>query len=147
MKYLFYFPIILLFSCSSNEETQVTSEEPIEEVTQSNSEIETESLDSVVASEPSLAGNYQENYPNGALKIEGETNAKGNRDGLWISYYEDGTKWSESYYNDGSKEGHTLSFFPNGQARYVGEYKNDLKTGTWKFYAEDGELIKEESFE
>ena len=79
--------------------------------------------------------------------MEGKLNANGNRDGLWISYYENGTKWSESYYDDGSREGHSLSFFPSGQTRYIGEYKNDKKIGVWKFYDEDGELFKEETFE
>ncbi|MEO9532377.1 MAG: hypothetical protein ABJG68_08400 [Crocinitomicaceae bacterium] len=147
MKYLIYIPVFLLFSCGSNEETvNETSENTEAEETQ-NLETTPEIIDSVIQVEPTLAGPYRENYPSGKLKIEGKTNAKGNRDGLWISYYEDGTKWSESYYDDGNKEGHSLAFFPNGQIRYVGEYKNDKKIGVWKFYAEDGELITEETFE
>lgn len=147
MRYLFFIPFLFIFSCNSAEES--TTDET------GNSETETEKISlsdqipetSVVTEETSLAGDYIENYPNGKLKMEGKLNVNGNRDGLWISYYENGTKWSESYYDDGSREGHSLSFFPSGQTRYIGEYKNDKKIGVWKFYDEDGELFKEETFE
>lgn len=131
--------ITLLFLVSCSNETDVTTEtqeieeivEPIEEPTP----------------DPNQPGEYQEFYPSGALKIEGKNNSKGHRNGLWISYYENGIKWSESYYVDGIKNGHSLTFFPNGGIRYVGEYKNDIKIGLWKFYDEAGEIVNEEEFE
>lgn len=89
---------------------------------------------------------YEEFYESGALKIEGNFDDINARNGLWISYYEDGKKWSESFYIHGKKEGHSLTFFPNGKIRYVGEYKNDEKTGLWRFYNESGDLEKEETY-
>jgi antitoxin component YwqK of YwqJK toxin-antitoxin module len=39
-----------------------------------------------------------------------------------------------------------VTFFPNGKIRYVGEYKDDEKSGNWKFYDEAGLLISEENY-
>lgn len=91
-------------------------------------------------------GEYFEYYPSGGVKIRGFHNDQLNREGLWISYYEEGTKWSESYYLNGKRDGHSLTFYPNGQIRYVGEYKDDKKTGTWTFYNETGAVTKEEKY-
>ena len=89
---------------------------------------------------------HTEYHPNGALKIKGMLNEAGNREGLWISYYDNGQKWSEMYYVDGQKDGHSITFYPNGEVRYIGEYKKDERIGTWKFYSEAGELTKQENF-
>lgn len=99
-----------------------------------------------ISSTPNNPEEHLEYHPNGKLKIKGKLNANGNRQGLWIAYYDNGIKWSESYYTDGKRDGHTLTFHPNGQVRYVGEYKNDLKIGLWRFYDESGELEKEENY-
>jgi antitoxin component YwqK of YwqJK toxin-antitoxin module len=146
MKNFLFFPLLLVFSCASDENHPAESEQISTSPDSETNDVQIDSTSSIVMPEPTLAGDYQENYPNGKRKIEGKLNASGKRDGLWVSYYENGIKWSESYYDDGIKQGHSLSFFPNGQARYLGEYKNDKKFGTWKFYDEDGELFKEETF-
>jgi len=147
MKNFFFIPLLFLISCNSSQDSTAETEAPEEIITEDHQPSNQVEETLVTPEETSLAGDYIENYPSGKLKMEGKLNANGNRDGLWISYYENGTKWSESYYDDGSKEGHSLSFFPSGQTRYIGEYKNDKKIGVWKFYDEDGELFKEETFE
>lgn len=89
---------------------------------------------------------YQEYYESGALKVEGDLDENDARNGLWLSYYENGFKWSESMYVHGLKNGHSVTFFPNGKIRYVGEYKDDEKSGNWKFYDEAGLLVSEENY-
>lgn len=84
---------------------------------------------------------YQEFYPNGTVKIEGNYNENEKRNGLWVSYYDNGVKWSETHYTNGLKNGHTISFFPNGKPRYIGEYQDDKQTGDWFFYNETGVQI------
>lgn len=86
---------------------------------------------------------YQELYEDGSLKIEGDFDADGQRQGIWVSYYESGIKWSESHYSHGAREGHSITFYPNGKVRYVGEYKDDQKIGKWTFYTEAGDLDQE----
>ena len=78
--------------------------------------------------------------------MKGRYDSKSLRTGLWVSYYDDGSKWSESYYIEGRRDGHSLTFYPNGQIRYRGEYKMEEKIGTWTFYTETGEVSKEENY-
>lgn len=128
--------ISLLLSCQgSNDETG----EKISETTDEDTTVAI--TEDVTSSDKTI-----EYHPNGNIKMEGRLNDEGQRQGLWIAYYENGTKWSESYYVDGIRDGHSLSFYPNGRIRYVGEYKNDVKVGTWKFYNEDGTLATEETY-
>lgn len=141
MKRLFIPIAFATFSCGDGSKNDTTIE------TNSN---KIETLQDVSESGPSTTeiqpGAYLEYHESGGIKIKGFHNNQLNREGLWISYYEDGTKWSESYYVDGKKDGHTVTFFPNGQVRYVGEYKNDKKIGTWIFYDETGKITNEEKF-
>jgi len=143
MKY-FFIPVIalLVFSCGQSSTKKITdfgpgNEQPAPDTTHA-------SLNGTnTGVKP---GEYFEYYPSGKLKMKGFYNEQVNRDGLWISYYEEGSKWSESYYVDGKRDGHSLTFFPNGEIRYIGEYKNDEKKGSWKFYNEQGALIREEKY-
>ena len=133
MRSIFFLSIIaLLFSCKGSD---IENSESTEKDTTVAITLDATSSDKTV-----------EYHPNGNIKMEGNLNDDGLRQGLWIAYYENGTKWSESYYVDGIRDGHSLSFFPNGRVRYVGEYKNDIKVGTWKFYNEDGSLATEETY-
>lgn len=146
MKYLLIFTALtIIFSCSNEEtKTDAALETVTTEITADTTK-ET-SVEITEVQTENKAGLFQEFYPNGALKIEGKNDEDGQRNGLWIAYYENGTKWSESYYVKGKKSGHSLSFYPNGNVRYVGEYLEDVKTGTWKFYDENGDLTSEETF-
>ena len=137
MKNLVFIIFIALISCTSQQEKEL--DKPTENTT-------SDTLNLVTPEDPTSPGQYYEYHDNGALKIEGIQNDKGNREGLWISYYENGIKWSESYYIDGIKNGHSLTFYPNGQVRYIGVYKNDKQNGTWKYYDEEGNLTKEENY-
>ncbi|MBI3134639.1 MAG: hypothetical protein HYZ14_08215 [Bacteroidetes bacterium] len=142
MKYFFIPALLLLAACSADgEEKTPELETNVEQVI---SEPDHKSPNgSNTGIKP---GEYFEYYPSGGVKIRGFHNDKLNREGLWISYYEEGTKWSESYYKDGKRDGHSLTFYPNGEIRYVGEYKNDQKTGTWTFYNQVGTITKEEKY-
>ncbi len=91
-------------------------------------------------------GDHKEYHPNGALKIEGQYDMNSVRRGLWISYYENGLKWSESYYVNGIQDGHSLTFYPNGKIRYVGEYRQGERIGEWRFYDDAGNLTQTEDF-
>lgn len=91
-------------------------------------------------------GEYIEYHPNGGIKIKGVYSETLTREGLWVSYYDNGIKWSESYYLNGKLDGHSLTFYPNGKIRYLGEYVEDKKTGTWTFYDDAGNVTKEEKY-
>lgn len=138
MKNLFVLFSLIFFSCANKNETPVLE-------TQS-SKIDVKNDESPTKTPEIKPGEYLEYHPNGGIKMQGIYNDNLKREGLWIAYYENGTKWSESYYSNGLKDGHSLTFYPNGKIRYVGEYKLDQKIGTWTFYEESGAFSKEEKY-
>jgi len=141
-----------LISCSNDaeqksaEHTQekIDSLTSVEAVTQVEAESPNMTVEHPLGSVEGLG--YKEYYDDGALKIVGDLDDEGERNGLWVSYYETGIKWSESYYINGLKSGHSITFFPNGKVRYVGEYLDDKKTGTWTFYDEEGNEVQQETY-
>lgn len=141
MKYLSFIILFALISCNSSTENEVPEIETI---------VETEQPESPEIEKPQNSeiktGEYFEYHESGGLKIRGFYNDNLNREGLWISYYENGTKWSEAYYSDGKRDGHNITFYPNGKIRFIAEYKDDKKTGTWTFYDETGAVTKVENF-
>lgn len=88
---------------------------------------------------------YSEVYDNGQTRIQGNL-LDGKRHGLWLSFYEDGVKWSEDEYFQGERNGKTISYYPTGIFRYKGVYIDDEPAGKWTFYDEEGKVDKEEDF-
>lgn len=84
---------------------------------------------------------FVEHYDNGQIKIEGRL-VNDERQGVWTSYYLDGTKWSETTFENGIKSGPTTTYYEDGIMRYKGRFEDDLKTGTWTFYDEEGKVEK-----
>jgi len=157
MRFLFLFistALLLTFSsCQSSNDSENTPVEnnslPDSSATEA-AEIEERSDDPSTTTpqfQPTHKGaDYQEFYEDGQLKIEGNYDANNQRHGIWVSYYDNGQKWSESVYQNGLKNGHSITFFPNGNVRYVGDYKEDKKTGVWTFYDESGEVTQEKTY-
>lgn len=87
-------------------------------------------------------GNFEKNYPNGALQVKGFV-MNGKRSGLWTYYYPAGNKQSENNYLNGELDGKTVVYFPNGQVMYIGYYTNGKSDGQWLYFNEEGTLIKE----
>ena len=50
---------------------------------------------------------------------------------------------SRGNFVDGIREGKATTYHENGKIKYEGFYKNGKECGIWKFYDEDGKLIKE----
>lgn len=85
----------------------------------------------------------REFYEDGNLLKEGPLSSMEKRDGTWKSYYRDGSLWSEGDYNNGIREGSTVTYFANGQKRYEGQFTRAQKSGVWKFWDENGESESE----
>ncbi|MFK8036706.1 MAG: toxin-antitoxin system YwqK family antitoxin [Crocinitomicaceae bacterium] len=92
-------------------------------------------------------GLYQEHYDNGQLKMTGNLDNDGLKKGVWTSYFENGQKNSESNFLRGINTGYSMVWYPNGNVRYFGDYKDGERTGEWVFYSENGEVAKKESFD
>jgi antitoxin component YwqK of YwqJK toxin-antitoxin module len=129
-----FFITALMFSCK-NEEKQAEVEQPQED-------------DYVVVQGEVKPGEmYHEitYYRSGSVKMEGNK-IDDKREGRWMSFFENGNPWSETHFQNGLKHGPTTVWFPHGIKYYEGQYENDRSVGTWKFFNEDGEFIKEENF-
>ena len=50
----------------------------------------------------------------------------------------DGSIKMESNFVIGKREGKQLFYYPNGKIYYKGLYTNDLKSGTWEYFTEEG---------
>ena len=61
--------------------------------------------------------------------------------GSLIEYYAEGTsrKFVEVY-QGGVKNGNFTSWYKSGQLKVVGKFAENRRTGTWKWYTENGEL-------
>jgi len=80
----------------------------------------------------------EELYEEGQIKIKGAYNEKHQRQGVWKSFYVDGTEWSVGEYDNGVENGEKKVWYPNGKLRYQGDIKNGKPVGTWTFWDEQG---------
>ena len=81
------------------------------------------------------------NGPDGRVKMEGDMR-NGKRHGLWTSYHPGGAVQSRTDYVDGVQEGASVVFHPNGQTYYTGDYHHGHEVGEWRFFDEQGALVR-----
>ena len=76
---------------------------------------------------------------------DGQLEQKGNykngiAEGAWVSYWENGQLSHKENYKNGKAEGAWIGYYENGQLSYKGNYKNGVKEGAWVYYYENGQL-------
>ena len=123
--YLFTVIAIALFACGGEQQQDSSSEGQVKDA-----------QDRI---------KHTETYENGQVRVDGWEEGE-KRVGLWVSYYENGVRWSEDEYRDGMKDGQTISYYPNGIIRYRGWYIENKKAGIWQFYDDSGKLVEEKDF-
>ena len=67
-------------------------------------------------------------------------------DGEWTAYFIDGRVQSHGFFEDDKRTGPAQVFYSNGNKYEEGSYKNGKHCGLWKFYDEQGHLVKEVDF-
>jgi len=82
-------------------------------------------------------------FPSGVIEYEGELNYKQQKHGLWVYWYEDGTKWLEENYENNILHGKFTEWYLSGEKSYEGEYSDGIPAGTWTFWDADGNKSKE----
>ncbi len=103
-------------------------------------------------------GPYSENHENGTLKSSGLIQL-GSMQGNWKFYDLEGQIIANGYFRSGELDssddmgipligriGKWTFYYPNGNERQVGSFTDDLMTGQWFFYSEDGSLDGKGSF-
>ncbi|MDQ3046292.1 MAG: hypothetical protein M3R27_02005 [Bacteroidota bacterium] len=141
IQILFILAVITLFSCSSEPEKKKEIAPLPPPVADTNGTLFSfVSPDSVKDN-----GEHVQRHKNGVIEMKGMMK-DGKRVGLWKSWYEDGSPWSETTFREGKKDGKTITWYDNEQKRYEGFYTDDKESGKWKFWDESGQLVKEQDF-
>jgi antitoxin component YwqK of YwqJK toxin-antitoxin module len=133
MKNLYYCLLlcsVFIYSCT--EATKPAEQKPIQQDT-----LQTDFMFSVKSDTVIQNGEYIAHYKNGVVEMTGQMK-DGKRDGVWKSYYTDGSPWSETVFEAGIKNGKTITWFDNEQKRYEGFYKDGKESGKWTFWDERG---------
>ncbi len=84
-------------------------------------------------------------HPNATKSMEGKIK-NGERDGEWISWYDDGKIWSKGNFKNGKRVGMGFVYFPNGKVQIEGPYREGNRTGVWRSYNDQGNLISETDY-
>jgi antitoxin component YwqK of YwqJK toxin-antitoxin module len=85
-------------------------------------------------------------FRNGIMIGEGIVTEKGERDGDWKEYFNDGHLRAEGKYNKDIKEGPWKFYHPNGSVEQEGAYYKGKPEGEWRWYYPDGQLLREELY-
>ncbi|MDG2369712.1 MAG: hypothetical protein P8M12_03650 [Flavobacteriales bacterium] len=94
----------------------------------------------VVIETDSQTDSFIEHYNNGNVKVLGSF-LKNKREGMWISYFENGTKQSVHHYKNGFLNGSIEVFLISGKLLYQGFYVEGEKHGKWIYYNKEQEPI------
>lgn len=92
----------------------------------------------VIGSGGGKHGFYKEYYKDGSIKVEGSYRDDV-KDGRWVTYHKSGEVESDGYH---IKE---KSYNEYGE-QYANIRKGGSKNGTWKYFDDNGQLIKQESW-
>jgi len=85
-------------------------------------------------------------FRNGIMIGEGIVTEKGERDGFWKEYYDDGRLRAEGKYSKDIKEGPWKYYHPNGIIEQEGTYYKGKPEGDWFWYYAGGEILREEQY-
>jgi len=82
-----------------------------------------------------LIGEYKSFYSNSNLKEIITNYSYDHKNGLCKTFYENGNLKSESFFEDGLKQGKSIDYFENGNIKAKGVYKdNNPEYGIWELY-------------
>jgi antitoxin component YwqK of YwqJK toxin-antitoxin module len=132
------FFILLISGCNTEREWKVLDQYPNGDV-KILREYTVKQLDTIYVYEKVF-------YNDSVLRVEGPLKEE-KRNGLWKSYYPNGTKWSETSFGLGEMNGPTKTYYKNGQLRYEGFYSQGKVSGNWNWYDSTGVLNKHVDFD
>jgi len=93
-----------------------------------------------------LDGRFLAFHPNQTPAITGQY-AKGEKAGSWVTYHPNAQHKSRGAYFCGKEHGPWTLWHSNGQISQQGEYSDGVKVGEWNTFAEDGTLLKVDTFQ
>ncbi|MCD4772726.1 MAG: hypothetical protein K8R41_05005 [Bacteroidales bacterium] len=86
-------------------------------------------------------------FKNGVIIGKGIITKKGERDGFWNEYFDNGDTKAKGNYNKDIKTGEWKYYHKNGKLEQDGNFEDNGKlTGKWRWYYKSGRLLREEFF-
>ena len=85
-------------------------------------------------------------YNNGKASEVYTVNDKGQKNGEYQSYYENGKLAMKCTYEHDQKNGPSKAYYKNGQLERKCMYKNDEYDGPYEEYEENGKLVKKGTY-
>jgi uncharacterized protein len=85
-------------------------------------------------------------FRNGIMIGEGIVTEKGERDGFWKEYYNDGQLRAEGKYNKDVKDGAWKYYYESGAVQQEGTYYKGKPEGEWHWYFADGQTLRDENY-
>jgi antitoxin component YwqK of YwqJK toxin-antitoxin module len=85
---------------------------------------------------------YIEYYSNGNVYIKGQKNSKGQEEGIWEFFYENGNIRARTPYKDGKEDGIDEGFYPNGNIQWRIPYVEGNKDGIAEWFDEQGNITE-----
>ncbi len=83
----------------------------------------------------------------GTLLAEGIYNAEGQEtNGTFVDFTSELVLTAQRTWNEGTREGHWIEWYENGQQKSESHYTNGRQTGTWTTWSEEGVKTSEERF-
>ena len=87
-------------------------------------------------------------FENGVMLFEGITDMEGHRQGKWKEFYPTGELKSEGTYKNSNRIGAWKYYFPDKSIEVSGSYDSKgRQDGTWRWYYANGQLMREEFYE
>lgn len=141
--------IIGLSNCSSNQKNELSEEE---KAAKEAHKADSANLAKILGENPFLeppdtnyTGDFFMRYQNGITRVRGFFRF-GKKHGKWMYFFENGTLWSEAFYEKGLNEGEATVYHPNGKVYYKGSYKNGKPSGLWEFFDSTGVKATERKY-
>ncbi|MDC1141763.1 toxin-antitoxin system YwqK family antitoxin [Planctomycetota bacterium] len=88
-----------------------------------------------------IDGRWQEFHQNGKPKTDGDY-VEGQKQGLWVTYFDNGTVESQLTYKDDQLIGEFERWHSNGQKAEAGKWENGEKIGSWMSWHPNGNLAQ-----
>jgi len=79
-------------------------------------------------------------------RMEGRS-VNGLREGQWTAYFPNGIIRSRADYRAGKRNGPAEVFHDNGMSYYTGQYRDEVKVGTWLFFDPQGKELKRVTYD
>ena len=80
---------------------------------------------------------YRNYFPNSKQLRTVNYYLNGQKDRIWETFFESGQMWYSYQYKKGKLNGEYIQYYPEGNPKFVGNYKDDIKVGKWLFYNEN----------